>query len=605
MAESSSNIRVIFGDERLPEFKEIKGKEWVSFGEDNKYPDLLLSLYEKSAKHNALISSKVDYIFGDGSDLEIVPNPYENINTLLKKIITDLEVFGGYYLEVVWSNSGENIAEMYHVPFQNVRVSADEKKYYINDNWEKWTRKAVEKDAFNPLMRKGSQIFSYKQYRAGQQTYALPDYMGAIQYILIDVEISNFHYNNIKTFFSTGKMITFTNGVPTPEEQRLIEKSIAKKHTGTEKTIGFVLNFVDGKDNAPIIENLMPNDFDKQYLQLADTVTNEIFIGHKVISPALFGIATAGALGQRNELMDADLLFYKRYVKPRVNALQDTFNNLFKYVIGNPTLQIKRASSFETEVADAAQKTLQALTTLSPLVSNKIMNSMTENEIRQLASLSALEGGDTIKPQTSDVQFSKVRSLDDELKVFESFGEPSDLYRIIRSKRLRFSQDIEDEDFILSDFDFAISAEEKKVLGIVKNNPKLTVAEIANNLDATPDDVNNWLQSLEDEGIITITDTIDVTDKGLGVIDEKDLLTTEIFVKYKYTGPKDEKNRDFCAKMLDLNRVYTREDIDEMSKILGYSVWERRGGWYSRPGGIIITPYCRHYWSQVIVKRKR
>lgn len=604
--EQGSSIKIIFGDERMPDFKEVNGKDWVLFGEDNKYPETLIQLYNKSAKHNALVSSKIDYIFGEGVEVSWNPNPFEQYNDFLKKIVTDLELFGGFYVECVWDKVGNNIAEMYHVPFQNVRVSANQKTFYVKDKWEKWTNKAIEKDAYNPLKRQGSQIFSYRQYRAGQLTYALPDYMGALQYIMIDTEISNFHYNNIKTFFSTGKMITFTNGVPTQEEQRLIEKSLANKHTGTEKTIGFVLNFVDGKDNAPIIENLMPNEFDKQYLQLAETVTSEIFIGHKVISPALFGVATAGALGQRNELIDADMLFYKRYVKPRVNAIEYALNKLQRNVIGAPIISITRANNFETETTDAAQKTLQALSTLSPLVSNKIMNSMTTNEIRLLAALSPVDGGDSVAPDTiAPAQFAKVKSLDDELKIFEQFGEPLSGYRIIRSRRLRFSQDIEDDELTLADFEFAISADEKKVLGIVKNNPKLTVTEIANNLNATPDEVNNWLSSLEDEGIITISDTIDITDKGLGSIDEKDLITTEIFVKYKYTGPKDEKNRDFCAKMLDMERIYTRDDIDKMSDILGYSVWERRGGWYSRPGGIVITPYCRHYWSQIIVKRKR
>jgi hypothetical protein len=37
---------------------------------------------------------------------------------------------------------------------------------------------------------------------------------------------------------------------------------------------------------------------------------------------------------------------------------------------------------------------------------------------------------------------------------------------------------------------------------------------------------------------------------------------------------------------------------------LGYSVWDRRGGWYTLPGTNEHRPYCRHEWKVLILKRK-
>lgn len=84
---------------------------------------------------------------------------------------------------------------------------------------------------------------------------------------------------------------------------------------------------------------------------------------------------------------------------------------------------------------------------------------------------------------------------------------------------------------------------------------------------------------------------IDKTEKG------------QISVKYSYEWnedvPYNEKDtpehpsRPFCKKMMELNRLYTRFEIEQISERLGYSVWDRKGG-----------DDCRHRWvSQVVVKK--
>lgn len=55
---------------------------------------------------------------------------------------------------------------------------------------------------------------------------------------------------------------------------------------------------------------------------------------------------------------------------------------------------------------------------------------------------------------------------------------------------------------------------------------------------------------------------------------------------------KEFPSRPFCKKLMELNRVYTRADIEKISQRLGYSVFERCGG-----------DGCRHYWkSNIVVK---
>jgi hypothetical protein len=72
--------------------------------------------------------------------------------------------------------------------------------------------------------------------------------------------------------------------------------------------------------------------------------------------------------------------------------------------------------------------------------------------------------------------------------------------------------------------------------------------------------------------------------------------TPDVKFRYKYVGPKDAKNRTFCAEMMRANRVFRIEDINEMSIRSvnpvgpdGYSVFEWRGSFG-----------CRHRWVQLM-----
>ena len=48
------------------------------------------------------------------------------------------------------------------------------------------------------------------------------------------------------------------------------------------------------------------------------------------------------------------------------------------------------------EVEESASKTSDSLNAMSPLVATKVLSSMTPNEIRSLAALPPIEGGDIV-----------------------------------------------------------------------------------------------------------------------------------------------------------------------------------------------------------------
>lgn len=68
-------------------------------------------------------------------------------------------------------------------------------------------------------------------------------------------------------------------------------------------------------------------------------------------------------------------------------------------------------------------------------------------------------------------------------------------------------------------------------------------------------------------------------------------VTTSIRIMYAYKEVSNECKNPFCIKMVELNRLYTRQDIQSISARLGYSVWDHRGG-----------EGCTHEWvSETVV----
>jgi hypothetical protein len=326
---------------QLPQYKESQSNRqaWIKYGDNNLFPDYLIDLSNRSALHNAILSSKVDYASGNGLEctMEEVtkdtlaylnkPNPTEKLSEIYKKLATDLTMFGGYSLLIIWNETGTNIAEIYHLDFSKVRCSEPDvmgriHKFYYSKDWSNKRCVPKEYPVFNlsTSSEEKFQVLYYKPYRTGNYVYPLPAYVGALNYITIDIEMANFHLSNLKNGMTPSVFINFTNGVPTEEERLEIEKSIANKFTGTDNAGKFVLTFSEGVDKAPVITPVTVNNIDKQFTQLQEIAMQNILSGHKLTSPLLAGISIPGKLGGESELLGA----YQIYKNTIIVPIQDT-----------------------------------------------------------------------------------------------------------------------------------------------------------------------------------------------------------------------------------------------------------------------------------------
>jgi hypothetical protein len=319
MPDNESNIIFLgFADNKRPEFREVRNKDYVLFGEDNKFPDHLLYLYDKSSVHGAIINNKVKYIMGQGINITGSPatpdkisltkvNRYnETINKVLEKSCKDIELFGGFYWQVVYDLLGR-VKEILHTPFQEIRKGKDGGWFHCK-KWDWNKHKKVDPvyiEDFDSTNPNGVKLFSYKEYRPGDQEYPLPGYFSALNDIETDTEISIYNLSVMKNGQFTGKLISFFNGIPAPEKQKELELRWNKKFNGSGNAGKTMLAFNNGTDKEPAVADLSSTDLDKLFDQLRKSTEGKIFAGHEVTSPVLFGIMQPGSLGNRTEMQDS------------------------------------------------------------------------------------------------------------------------------------------------------------------------------------------------------------------------------------------------------------------------------------------------------------
>lgn len=637
----------------LPIYKEVKGKDYIYYGELNDYPNYLLRLYNNSAKNNAIITGKVDYICGNGwevkTDDEVAKaqayslmdkvNKYgESLDEITKKISTDLSIFGGYYLQIIWSKDKTKIAEIYHIDYYKVRTNLDNSFFYVGNDWVKGDYvnakpKYETFPAFDPANKTGTQILYFKEYRAGENIYSLPDYRGAINYLELDISISEYHLNTINNGMFSSKLINLNNGKVSDEEQEAIEQQFKDKFSGSKNAGKFMLSFNDSGENAPSIIDLSGTELDKHFDLLNKTVQQEVFSGHKITSPMLFGIKTEGQLGGRAELREASELFQNTYINAKQKAIESIINYLYGFNGVTAELELRKTEPIGFEFSEAvitanmskdeireklglppveeqvSEGMINALNGLSPAIAQKVLENMTAQELRGLVGLTNAQPD--VQTQTMSVECT---AHDDEkyLALFEGKGTPRNKFKILQSDRLTFSSEEEFNRF--EKFaEYNLNTIQQSVLDAIKQNKKATNAEIAKIASVTEAIVTETIGKLIDDAVIEEkilqdgTAVRNITSIGTNAI-KKLTPITSFKVMYSYEERPNvpaakSGSRPLCVRLYNGgdSLFFTREEIQNISNQLGYSVFQLCGGWYHNPDTGRTTPFCRHEWKRNVI----
>ena len=528
-----------------PQVKEVRGKDFIEYGEDNNYFQYLIDRYNGSPTNNAIINGVSEMIFGrglDASNSSKKPNEYAQMKALfnndcVRKLCYDLKLMGQCAVQVIYSKDRSKIVQLEHMPIETLRAEKCNEKgeiegYYYFSDWSKYKRGNELKriPAFG-TSKEGLEIMYIKPYRAGFKYYSPVDYQGGTQYAELEEEISNFHLNNILNGLAPSMLINFNNGTPDPEQREMIERRIYEKFSGSSNAGKFILAFNDNPETAASIEPVQLSDAHQQYEFLSNESSKKIMVAHRIVSPMLFGIKDDTGLGNNaDELKTASILFDNLVIKSFQGLLIDHFDQILAYNDISLHLYFK---------------------TLQPL---------------EFVDMENIEDEET-KEEETGVKLSKEDEFRDSI-----------------------AQDLidlgEDEEELLKDFDLVDEAEvdyefddEMDEL-IEQTNDEVKLARVGK---ATP-----YRESDQD-----------------GKTPASKLLGYTFLVRYYYSPNRVKAtSREFCKKMVRAKKVYRKEDIKAMDQIAvnagfgkggsdTYSIWLYKGG-----------ARCEHYWSRRTYLRK-
>lgn len=371
---------------------------YIPFGQDNLFPELLNQIFYSSPLHGSIVGYKVNAAVGGGFNIvadRLTPQDRLELYTLERKlnirkvvpaVTQQLILHNRVYFKLCFDDKMK-LTKIVNLSPEKLRVNLDRKRYYICDDWS--SRIGVQEiKRYTPTCRDYEQLFVYEVDSIGQDFYPLPSYSSALNFAFLSGELSYFAKSNIQNSVFPSFAMMFPKRPQSEEEKNMIRNTIdrLKGAANSGKAVAF---FANSQDQLPKIESLPTNGNDKLFQEASQLNTEQICFSH-TIDPILMGIRTTGSLGNGSDIKQAYVIFEKNVVMPLRDQVADIFNELLfiakidaDFTINN--YQIINEAIVELE--GDPSKTNDALNTLNPAIAAKVLENMSKNEIRALASL--------------------------------------------------------------------------------------------------------------------------------------------------------------------------------------------------------------------------
>lgn len=325
----------ILRDAPVYEEKEVRGKDYVSNGANDDYPNFQYQLYSECPILQSVVNGTADMICGNSIKCNVpnfavkVNRLGETITDIIGKCAVDYMIFGGFYLQVIRNVVG-NVVEIYWLDYRYVRSNKKNNVFYYSEDYGKKyarTTKALVYPKYIPTNTDPSSIF-YVKSKHSRGVYATSPWQSALNSVMTEIEIDKFHLGEICNNFAGSAIINFNNGIPDDEDRKQIETNIIEKFAGAKNAGRFVLSFNDGKDNATTVERISTDDFADRYQSLAKTTKEQIFTAFGA-NCNLFGVNTDNKGFAEEEYEESFRLYNRTRVRNIQNLIVDAFDKIF------------------------------------------------------------------------------------------------------------------------------------------------------------------------------------------------------------------------------------------------------------------------------------
>lgn len=350
-----------------PVEKKAGNGDMVEWGAGNQYPLFLKELYGNVTTLRTIICGDVDFVAGDQVTLGAVDPTKSSISDgtrmnrkggslrdQVKDLARDLDLFGGFALQVIRDKSGK-VAELYYIPMDYLRSDADNEVFYYSEKWAKRGPKNVlvyPKYADWAVLdeegraKHAASILYVKSNHDG--TYPQPKYAAAVKACQLERCIDDYHLNAISNDFEASAIINFNNGIPSDEMKEEISAEIDDVMGGYQNARRIIKSWNPNKDSQTTIAQFPVQSFGEKYKALAEHSRQQIFCAFRAV-PSLFGLPTAS--GFSTEEYEAA---FKLYNRTQVQPMQRLIVEAYERLLG-PGCVVIKPFSLDGETEDNIQ----------------------------------------------------------------------------------------------------------------------------------------------------------------------------------------------------------------------------------------------------------
>ena len=287
--------------------------------------------------------------------LNVEPNPFQDINTFKRNLITDLLIDGNIFIYYDGANSA-----LYHLPAENVEIETDDKTYvrkYTYDGVVDYAPEEiihVKENSFNSIYR------------------GVPRLKPAYRTMLLMISMRNFQDNFFKNGAVPGLVLKSPNTLSEKIKERMLAAWRARYNPSTGGRRPLIL------DGGLEIDNLTEVNFKDLDFQAAIEANERIILQAIGVPPLLLDS------GNNANIRPNHRLYYLETVLPIVRKVNFAFERFFGFDLvedmsGGPAMQ--------PELKDQAAY-------YSTLVNTGIIS---PNEAREHLRMEPLEGHDDLR----------------------------------------------------------------------------------------------------------------------------------------------------------------------------------------------------------------
>jgi hypothetical protein len=655
-------------------------RDILEWGRKNNQPDYYLGLFKGQPQHASIVSGKAKYLTGtsiSGStpiadEWLNKANQKESWQQLRKKYNKDKTLYGGYALKIVPNALGVPLW-YFHVGRGKLRPSVCGMFQDYCDDWQKQNgHDAVRYPVWYPGCREVA-IFLADNYNPSNKTiesmFPALEYESGLRSIDTLKRIQNYKNSLVANNFSSGTIVEIKSGkAKTPAEEADFSERLKGEHTGDEKAGNTVILFSDpGPDSLVNINQISPNDLDKQFIEVTKSETINVYGAHDVPAELFNYISDTSKVFEVNKVVEQNELFMNSYVIPTQEPEMESLKVFFRLRTGQEAeFDIEQFDPIGLDLPLDNQVVVDALNAKDPNIIPNWLNKKYKLGMVEAAPAPVIPGTvqqaqGPVNEHLKNLTGKHSQGIDRIVRKFKAgtysegqatillkgFGlTDSDIKEFLGitpppagaapiQQRIALAQEnkwsnalrrhmvtIPDEDIILdtklakyTPEVMSVTELRNSILNQLKGNPAMSIEELAENFQIGPLEVQTEIEWLIEKKFLDSNESgFTPTEKAV----KKDTQETEFefYTVYTFglradvTGPVIKPTtrqwcRDTYAAFRSKRNALTIDAIEDMTNEFGMNAFDYRGGFYTEPGTDNTTPWCRHAWYAHTVSRKK